>query len=338
MLIQKADLCRKTERHTRSPSARRRATEVVLIAPDPRSINHFIPSVKHKGGTLELLPDSRIDISNLSSSPCPGCSNENPYRSKINRQTLVDLLGSKKGRYAISLPKPDSYEEGVRERSKVGTVWWKDCYPACSGSSKIGLYTTQVILHYKTKDSQGFNVDHNGLDFVDHDEFDIFMNPKGAIDDCDSGGRLAFKELVGLFSLKLYVDLQNSHKNYPSDDDPEDCLGSDPQNPSNTTSLELALELLGNYVIQPVPADAAQARTAWAQVNHAHNLVSMDERIQFERSMTKLDEFLKRVEAHNNKVDSSSTAQALKGIRTVRQSIFHDGSGACRNPLLALSY
>ncbi len=211
----------------------RDAKRIVLIAPTASSINHFIPAIGYKDGDLELLLDSTIEISNLASNPCPGCSSDNPYKPKVDRQSLKDLLNSKKGRYVISLPKPDFYEDGKHRESKVGMVWWGDCYPTCNGSSTRAPFTTQVILHYITNDSQGFTVNGGkSLDFEDHNRVEIYMNPKGKMEDCDSGGRLAFREMVRLFSLKLYVDYGDKNNNYPSDDDPQDCLGSDPQKPS----------------------------------------------------------------------------------------------------------
>jgi hypothetical protein len=320
----------------------RDSTRIVLIAPEPTAANHFVPAIGHKGGALEISPDSTIQITNLSSNPCPTCSNDNPYRAKVDRQRLLDLLKSKKDRYAISLPKPDYYEEGVGQESKVGTIWWGKCYPACTGSSTRKSFTTQVILHYTTKDSQGFSVDGTSYYFEDRNRVEIFMNPRGKMDDCDSGGRLAFRERARLFSLTRYIDYGDANNRYPSDDDPQDCLGSDPQNPSNgkVASLEVALERLEDYVMQPASADASQAREAWIQVNHARNLVSKDNKREFERSMASLAEFLKRAGLREKaNIDSALTLGALQSLRAVHQSIpFHDGSGACRNPVLALTY
>ena len=320
----------------------RDATRVVLIAPSPSSINHFIPAIGHKGGALELSLDSRVEIDKPAPSPCPGCSSDVPYRPKVDRQGLIDLLNSKKDRYLISLPKPDFYEEGISQESKVGTVWWGDCYPSCKGSSTQAPFTTQVILHYATDGSNGFSVNGKSLHFEDHNRVEIFMNPKGKMEDCDSGGRLAFRGLVRLFSLKLYVDYGDANNHYPSDDDPEDCLGSDPQNPSNAmaASLEVALDRLGDYVVQPMPADAAQARADWNQVNHARNLVPDNQRKQFGADMVNLDTFLKKVSNDKKiKIDSSVTVAALQSLRAVHGFIpFHDGSGACRNPLLGLTF
>jgi len=215
-----------------------------------------------------------------------------------------------------------------------------------------------MIFHYTVTSLDGFSVGptpqtQTPLKFQDRHIITIFMTAKGEIDDCDSGGRLAFRELVRLFSLNLYVDLRiKSTGPYPSDDPlgPSPCLDSDPQNPANnnakkpedkiTRSLAGALEDLANYVLDPHHIPAVQARADWNQVNHARNLVPTEhDRQQFDESMAILNNFLTGIEdAKTATTDSSATISALQNVQMVRKVIpFHNGSGACRNPLLQLN-
>jgi len=331
---------------------------IVLIAPDSDSIEHTPAAVAHKTGDVELDSDSVLEIKSLTHTQqsCSTCSAINSQTADVNKQALVKLLDSKKGRYVISLPKPDSYEEAVGQESRVRSAWWDNCRPNNCGPQRPR--TTQMIFHYTVSSLDGFSVGptpqtQTSLKFQDRHIVTIFMTAKGEIDDCDSGGRLAFRELVRLFSLNLYVDLRiKSTGPYPSDDPPgpSPCLDGDPQNPGNsdaqkpaykiTRSLAGALEDLANYVLDPGHSPAVQARADWNQVNHYRNLVTTEhDRQQFDESMANLNNFLTSIEnAKKITADSSATISALQNLEIVRKLIpFHNGSGACRNPLLQLN-
>jgi hypothetical protein len=323
----------------------RDSTRIALIAPNPKSIGHLAPAVAHRTGDLKLDADSVLEIANLAHlpQPCSTCSMVVAPQPKVLKQKLTDVLNAKKGWYVITLPKPDFYEEAVGQESKIGSVWWDDCRPNCITSSVRQSHTTQIILHYSVNALQGFTVNKTKLDFQDRHTVNIFMTPKGEIDDCDSGARATFKELVALFSLQLYIDLPVSSGHYPSDDDPgtPNCLDSDPQKPANNVagSLADALERLRDYILEPAPGLASRARAAWNQLNQARNLVPSGDLPTFNENMAGLDQFLRSAEeAKKTTPDSPATMRALLSLKAVSQSIpRHNGSGACRNPLLKLN-
>jgi hypothetical protein len=344
----------------------RDAQRIVLIAPDSDSIQHTHAAVAHSAGDRELDSDSVLEIRNLTHTQqaCSTCT-INAYQVDVDRRVLTDLLGSRTGRYVISLPKPDRYEQAVGQESRVRSRWWDDCRPRqnCGGQP---LHTTQVIFHYTVSALEGFSIgptaqQQTTLSFEDRHVITIFMTPKGEIDQCDSVGRLAFHHLVRLFSLNLYVDLRTkivgsnaSTGPYPSDDPPglSTCLDSDPQNPRNndpqnptyqvTRSIAAALNDLANYFRNPDQGSAVQARAECNQIHHYRNLVPTDtDRQQFDNSMAILNDILTGTEnrqTKNAKLDSVVLIRALDNLEVVRRRIvFHNGSGACRNPILQVN-
>jgi hypothetical protein len=345
----------------------RDAQSIVLIAPDSDSIQHTHAAVTHSAGDRELDYDSVLEIRNLTHTQqaCSTCIRINAYPAGVDRRVLTNLLSSGTGRYVISLPKPDRYEEAVGQESRVRSRWWDDCRPSqnCEGQPP---HTTQAIFHYTVNRLDGFSIGPNAqqqtpLFFEDRHVITIFMTPKGEIDQCDSVGRLAFHHLVTLFSLNLFVDLRTKLVGsnaatgpYPSDDPPgpSTCLDSDPQNPRNndpqnptfrvTRSIAAALDDLANYFRNPDQGSALQARAEWNQIyQYRHLIFKESERQQFDNSMAILKDILTGTEnpqTTNTKPDSAVIVRALDNLEVVRRRIvFHNGSGACRNPILQLN-
>ena len=326
---------------------------IVLIAPVETKISHTPPAVGHRTGDYELMTqDWVLEIKNFMRNPQMSVINAHP--ADVDKQALTTLLDKGADRYVISLPQPDFYEEAVKQEGRAHSTWWDDCLGNCGPQP---ARTTQMILHYTVSSLDGFSLGPPAqkpisLSFQDRHVIKIFMTPKGEMDDCDSGGRLAFRELVRLFSLTLYVDLRaKGDDKYPSDDkmDRWFCLTDDPQNPANndaqkptykiTRSLAGALDDLADYILVPDRKRAEQARADWNQVRRARNLVSGDDkRKKFTDSIVTLDSFLTSLEGEAGNKTQVLPIDALISLKTARTLIpFHNGSGACRNPLLKLN-
>lgn len=217
---------------------------------------------------------------------------------------------------------------------------------SCKTSSVQNKFVTQMILHYSVTSLDGFILDATPYEFEDQRFIHIFMTPQGKMDPCDTGGRRAFAGLVGLFTLKsaepLYIDLPSPVGPYASDD-PQgapNCLDNDPQKPLPPPiagSLEDALSYLDGYIVNPEQGEPRLARASFERVYNFRNLLPKEPRHSFEENMETLDIFLKRVQ-EGSKPSSKEQIKALQNFEIAKKSINrHDGSGACRNPLLPLS-
>jgi hypothetical protein len=125
-------------------------------------------------------------------------------------------------RYAVRLPRPDAYVAGEGSRMRVGPV-----YPP--GPATESNYAVSVSLHYTAK-LDGFTFigkpDHGvplaptavksaKLSFV------IEPLPGQMADECEVHNRQAFRDLVRLVNLKLFVDFSTFGTS--------DCHAIDPQ-------------------------------------------------------------------------------------------------------------
>jgi hypothetical protein len=280
----------------------------------------------------------------------------------VDKSKLISLLNTPAGNYIISLPRPDYYEQAVARPSRLRYGWWDECRPSnpppptlpdksCKGTSAEGRFVTQMILHYSVTTLDGFYLDTKKHPFEDQRFIHIFMTPQGKMDPCDTGGRGAFFALVGLFTLKsakpLYIDLPKpmTQTNYASDDLPgmPNCLDNDPQKPlppPMAGSLASALSYLRDYILNPKQGNARLARASFNRVYGFRALISTETKSPketFEDSMRDLDEFLKTVQG-GKKPRASKQIRALEDLEAATGPINrHDGSGACRNPLLPLS-
>jgi hypothetical protein len=332
-------------------------TGIVLIAPNATSINHLPPAVGYADGDSPVGV-STITINKLTTpSPCPArCVPLFPPPVPVDKNKLISLLNTSAGNYVISLPHPDYYEQAVGQESRLRYGWWDECRPFnaphvppnknCQNTSVQKKFVTKMILHYSVTTLDGFFLDATRHEFEDQRFIHIFMTPQGKMDPCDTGGRRAFAGLVGLFTLKsaepLYIDLPSPVGPYASDDPPgaPNCLDNDPQKPVPPPiagSLEDALSYLDAYIVNPEQGEPRLARACFERVYNFRYLLPKDPRHSFEENMETLDKFLKRVQ-EGSKPSSKEQIKALQTFEVAKKSINrHDGSGACRNPLLPLS-
>jgi hypothetical protein len=328
-------------------------TGIVLVAPNPDAIHHTAPAIGHHNGDYEFSSGSVLrDFPKRR--PIKQASTANPQRINFSNQNLANFLSRvATDRHILFLPKPDWYEESAIAMAKLRSTWWSKCFPDCGSEVP---HTNQMILHYGVSSlPDTFEVKSSDEDkrlfFRDRNVITIFMTAEGRIDPCDSDARLAFHRLVGLFSATLYIDLRDTTNKYPSDDpnDTEGCLANDPQNPDNndpnmpnlriTRSLSGALHDLQSYILTPKKEDADRARANWNQVRRANKFFGPtegDKRKEFDDNMAIVDGYLTDLEG--DRKFSVTPTKALVALVNAGKSIpFHNGSGACRNPLIELT-
>ena len=85
---------------------------------------------------------------------------------------------------------------------------------------------------------------------------------------------------------------------------------------------------------------ADQARADWNRINRAGNLVGpldSQKRQTFNQNMATIDSFLKSLDGAQESRTQVSPIDALRSVKAAGKVIpFHNGSGACRNPLIKL--
>jgi hypothetical protein len=342
-----------------APDPRTGHNGIVLIAPSGDAIDHFAPAVQYKAGDFSLSTTvtgyaqgyAEIAIKNMTSpSPCPApCSFSKPTAVPVDKKNLISLINKPGSNYVISLPTPDYYEQAVVGESRLRYGWWKECHPTptststCGSSSNQDMFASQMILHYSVSTLAGITIDGpaHPYDFEDQRVIHIFMTPQTTMDPCDSPGRQTFLELVRLFTVKsaelLYIDLKDTKNGrYPSDSDDKDgCLDNDPQNPINqnsVTSLRGAFETLRAYLVDPSDDRLPKAQASLKWIKHYGHLVTTRQPL-FDENVKSVESFLK-----NKRPSSSKRIKVLRNLDAAERWIpFHDGSGACLNPLLPLN-
>jgi hypothetical protein len=330
---------------------------IVLIAPNANSINHLPPAVSHAGGDSPV-GSSIIAINNLTTpSPCPSpCTFHSSPDVPVDKNKLISLLNAPAGNYIISIPRPDYYEQAVTQSSRLRYGWWDECRPFnpphtptnknCHNSSADDKFVTQMILHYSVTDLDGFTLDMKAYDFEDRRFIHIFMTPQGKMDPCDTDGRRAFGGLIGLFKLKsaepLYIDLRSPNGPYASDDPPNaaNCLDNDPQRPGHLSmagSLTDSISYLEAYLISPAQGAPQRARDSFERIDWFRILLPREQQSIFDTRMNAVNSFLEKIE----KVRTPDPSEQIKAVQDLIVAVTlinrHDGSGACRNPLLPLN-
>ena len=149
----------------------------------------------------------------------------NVLQAKIDAQGVQHALGARLERYAIRLPKPESYVVTSTERSRVDST-----YPPAASTEND--YMTTVSLRYEVGAlGELFLVGRPDEDSPFHPilaqppVISFAVRPLFGMDgrmDCNIHLREAFHDLSKLVNLKLYVD-------FP--EDPPECRALDPQKP-----------------------------------------------------------------------------------------------------------
>jgi hypothetical protein len=203
------------------------------IVPDPKDANSVLalaPKTKsHR--PLAVTPASTVleagvyDLA-VPAHGAPAALNPDPsfFRTKVDPQSVQRALDTKLGRYAIRLPKPEAYLAGARHRSRVGSTYPPDV-------STEQNYVTTVSLRYSVASLTGFSLagtkDVGGafnplLLQLDTPVVRFVIDPTEYVstDSCYTHSREAFRDLVRLLGVTLYVDFPES---------PADCHKKDPQ-------------------------------------------------------------------------------------------------------------
>jgi len=177
-------------------------------------------------------------------------ADKNILRADIDPQAVQLASGTRGERYVIRLPKPDAYLAETSYLSRISTK-----YPPDASEEKN--YATAVALRYHTASKIGFQLSgtpddgpafkplllelNTPLIRFTIDPLEVHLH-----DDCYLHAREAFRDLVRLVRLKLYIDFAG----------PEECRKQDPQllpakkalllNPlsiENTTTMQNDMQL-----------------------------------------------------------------------------------------------
>lgn len=237
------------------------------IAPDPKDANSVLlmaPKTKaHRDLYVAASNDSTLAAGVYQLSvPTPsgvavGAYDPSILRAKIDPKSVQRLLDTKLDRYVIRLPKPDAYVPSGRYRARVGPA-----YPPDASTEKE--YATGVSLRYTVSTLNGFSLagtpDTGGafnplLLQVDTPSIRFVINSSEMDDVCSMHSRTAFRDLVQLLGVTLFVD-------FP--DNPADCHGKDPQvgRPAKANAIPASLPqrltvTLGEDLVDLQTADVA---------------------------------------------------------------------------------
>lgn len=215
------------------------------IAPDPKDANSVMlmaPKTKaHRDLFVKASNESTLvaGVYQLSV-PSPAGAAAGAYdpailRAKIDPKNVQRLLDTKLDRYVIRLPKPEAYVPSGSYRSRVGPA-----YPPDVSTEKE--YATGVSLRYTVNTLTGFSLagtpDTGGsfnplLLQVNTPSIRFEINSSEMDDACNMHSRTAFRDLVQLLGITLFVD-------FP--DNPADCHGKDPQvgRPAKANAIPLS--------------------------------------------------------------------------------------------------
>jgi hypothetical protein len=227
------------EQGQRAPEPRTASTDVYVIfegpwaiVPDPKDPNsilavapktksHRLLAVTPAGTTLDA------GIYDLSVPPhgTAGAldADKSFLRASIEAKNVQRVLDDKMERYAIRLPKPEAYRAETRYESRVGSTYPPD-------ASTQQNYVTAVALLYRVSSKAGFSLagaPDVGPSFnplllsLDTPAVRFALDPEAnAADACNTHSRTAFRDLVRLLGVTLYVDFPENSS---------DCHKTDPQ-------------------------------------------------------------------------------------------------------------
>ncbi len=228
------------EQGEKPPGPRTTATDVYVIfegpwaiVPDPKDANsvlavapktksHRLLAVTPAGTTLDA---GIYDLSVPAHGAAGALDADKSFlRASIEPKNVQRVLDDKMERYAIRLPKPEAYRAETRHESRVGSTYPPD-------ASTQQNYVTSVALLYRVSSKAGFSLagaPDVGPNFnplllsLDTPAVRFALDPAeaNAADACNTHSRTAFRDLVRLLGVTLYVDFPENSS---------DCHKTDPQ-------------------------------------------------------------------------------------------------------------
>ena len=197
------------------------ANSVLAIAPKTKShrLLEVTPSdVEFDAGVYELAVPAH-------GTPAPLGLDKIFFRTAVDSKKVQHALDNKMNRYAVRLPKPESYKAVTRNQSRIGNT-----YPPAA-STQQG-YVSAVSLVYNVTSKTGFSLSGTKdsgaavgpiLFQLDTPMVRFEIEPAAenlGLDTCHTHSRQAFHDLTKLLSVTLYTDFPDS---------PDKCHKTDPQ-------------------------------------------------------------------------------------------------------------
>lgn len=312
------------------------ASQALLIA--PQYSNHETPMLQYgepKQPTIVPIPfRSQLTISNLvkTQAHCAGgCQPALLYTASMTSGAMSGALKDPQS-YVIVLPKPAYGSSAVQASARISPVWWTQ--PGANTTAQ--LFTNTLLLHYVVSKNDGFVFNKQKLAFPSDSTIHVSIISKGdTTDPCDPEARAAFKDLVGLFALKLYIDLPSTG----TTDDPvysPACWKNDPQNPgagkpSSSDALEI-FPALHRYVQSPSAQTRAAAKADLSDLAEKFKKAPAG---QITGEAQKALAELQQTVSAQPKTPAPSSAQLTQDLMLAVNAVaFHAGGGACRDPVL----
>lgn len=209
------------------------------IVPDPKDPNNVLaiaPKTKsHR--SLAVTPANTTletgvyEVSVPPHGPAHDVDGDKGFlRVKVDPKNVQQALDSKMERYVVRLPKPEAYRAETRYESRVDSKYPPD-------PSTQQNYVTAVSLVYSVTSKAGFSLAGNrdaGESFkpallpLDTPVIRFAIDPaeSAPADGCSGHSRGAFRDLVRLLGLTLYVDFPGDKG---KEGDKDDCHKKDPQ-------------------------------------------------------------------------------------------------------------
>ncbi len=193
-----------------------------ILALAPKTKNHRDLNVAASNNANLTAGVYDLSVPGYNGAPAGGSLDPSFAQAKIDPKNVQSALDNKSGRYAIRLPRPNSFVAAKRVRSRFG-----DTYPPTAEQN----YVTAVSLVYNASSLNGFSVSGTPdagtfnplLLQVDTPTISFIIEP-ATLDDpadrCSIHSREAFRDTVKLLGVSLYVD-------FPGDAD--SCHNTDPQ-------------------------------------------------------------------------------------------------------------
>jgi hypothetical protein len=193
-----------------------------ILALAPKTKNHRDLNVAASTNANLAAGVYDLSVPGYNGAPAGGALDPSFAQAKIDPKNVQSALDNKSGRYAIRLPRPNSFVAAKRVRSRFG-----DAYPPAAEQN----YVTAVSLVYNVSSLNGFSVSGTPdagtfnplLLQVDTPTINFVIEP-AMLDDpadrCSIHSREAFRDTVKLLGVSLYVDFPN---------DANSCHNTDPQ-------------------------------------------------------------------------------------------------------------
>jgi hypothetical protein len=196
------------------------ANSILALAPKTKNHRDLNVAASNNANLAPGVYD--LSVPGYTGAPIGGVLDPSFAQAKIDPNNVQSALDNKSGRYAIRLPRPNSFMAAKRVRSRFG-----DTYPPTAEQN----YVTAISLVYNVGSLNGFSLSGTPdagtfnplLLQVDTPTINFLIEP-AALDDpndrCSTHSREAFRDTTKLLGVTLYVD-------FP--DDPDSCHASDPQ-------------------------------------------------------------------------------------------------------------